>query len=286
MRNKIISLMILSLFLISIASADLFSDLPSDDVKVENLEVADVNQNSNNLSIGSRFTDRFDRSYLKFDISPINQEGYTTSVQEAKIYLYFFGNDYGGYENLDEVNISVYEVYSDNLNESTITWNNQICGTNFNNSEFCNLTKIDYINFPVPFASGWYSWDVTETLSKNIGNQTATFIFRVEDDTIPSICGALGSHRCAVFIYDKENSETNYPYINITYTLTPIPPSAQQTEIYQTLESSGAGLGRFVENTTIPLASFFVVLGFVAVIVIVLFSLSKLFKQMIEYSKR
>jgi hypothetical protein len=68
-------------------------------------------------------------TYLNFNISDIPDD---QIIDNSQVCLYL-------YDDQGAQTIYVYSVYVD-FNESTLTWNNQPCGTNFDNSSNCNLT--------------------------------------------------------------------------------------------------------------------------------------------------
>jgi len=137
-------------------------------------------------------------SYLNFNISsiPINQ-----AIDAAALCLYMF-SDTGSHT------ISAYHVYS-NWTESTITWNNQPCGTNFDNSANCNLTAESSLSNNGSQDGTWQCWNVKNMIEKQYteNNKNISVALRTEDNI-----NYMDS------FYSKEYSNSSlWPYINITY---------------------------------------------------------------------
>lgn len=73
--------------------------------------------------------------------------------------------------------ISIYGVMSSDWNETNINWNNQPCGTEFNESGNCDLTPQDTVN-----TTGYqlYCWDITHCFNESYvaGEQNASFVLK------------------------------------------------------------------------------------------------------------
>jgi hypothetical protein len=236
-NNVSLKLVIILSLIISLsitASALNYTANPTDDtyvqVATQTGEGENTNFNGQNLTIGSYFTNTFSRAYLMFNISELNVEGYATIIEKAEFSIYIKGDFFrGGYEPDVYANLSVYEVYL-SLNETNLTWNNQFCGGSFTNSTNCNLTKIDYIPYPRdvsfphnPTYPNWSYWNVTKLIQRKTKSDTTTLAVWLENDTtITTVCGEGDNSGCRVFAYDSENSESLAPYLNITYSLTPL----------------------------------------------------------------
>jgi len=174
------------------------------DADVENKEDTEVYSKfpDNNYGSDSYMAvgndDRY-RIYVKFNISAI-PPGMT--ILNAILSLKESNDDTGG-----GINISVYHVYqSATWYEDVITWNNQPCGTSFNNNVNCNLTKSEekvpgdideYVNFTVT--------DIVKNAYAN-GDVNVSF--------------ALNCSNCSLVNYVQFSTKEdvgNGPYLNITY---------------------------------------------------------------------
>ncbi len=85
--------------------------------------------------------------------------------------------------------IGMYEVYDwpwknitggEDLNETTITWNNQPCGTGFDNSTNCNLTLADENYFVV--GTYWKSWNLSNLTGSIASDDVFSVILAGTDD--------------------------------------------------------------------------------------------------------
>jgi len=168
----------------------------------DNLDDAYVKGDLPNQNYGSD-TDLYVKSgtpkrnaYLRFNISYIPEDKIIDNA-EACLYL---SDDKG------EQTISVYHVYSE-WEESTITWNTQPCGQDFDNSANCSLTAEDSILTNGDRTSKWLCWNVTEMLKIQYGNyNNLSFALHTPD---------IGD---ADVFYSKEHLDSSLrPYLNITY---------------------------------------------------------------------
>ena len=99
-------------------------------------------------------------TYIMFNISAV-PASQTIENAQACFYLY---NDQG------TQTIGAYHVYNWNgQNETTITWNNQPCGTSFDNSTNCNLTAEDTLAPDGAQDGTWQCWNVTQMVSYEYG---------------------------------------------------------------------------------------------------------------------
>lgn len=155
----------------------------------------------------------YQRTYIKFDISPIpaNQ-----IIDNSKLCLYLY-NDQGTQM------VSASHVYVHDWNEGTedgtdvsgqdyttnITWNNQPCGTDFDNSDNCNLTAESSISDDGTLDETWQCWSVTNVVNSEYssGDKNVSIILYTEDLGNPDL------------FYSKEytTDASLIPYLNITY---------------------------------------------------------------------
>ncbi len=144
------------------------------------------------------------RIYFKFNISSIPA---SMTISEAKV-CGLFSSIYVG----ASANTSIHHVTNHTwggLNETNITWNNQVCGTAFDNSGNCNLTQSDYttISGQTP---GWVCLTVTNAVNNEYGNSdlNVSFALKTPEDTDHDY------ERCE----SKESATpADRPYLNVSY---------------------------------------------------------------------
>jgi hypothetical protein len=108
---------------------------------------------------------------------------------------------------------SVHHVYDhtwDGYDESTLTWNNQVCGTAFNDSGDCNLVAEDTQTVTAPL-DVWWNWIITSMVKNEYDNGDAdvSIALKTSED-----CGGWCGSRFA----PKEHATAAYrPYIKIVY---------------------------------------------------------------------
>ncbi len=145
------------------------------------------------------------RIYLRFNISaiPVNQ-----NIDNATLCLYITNTKKTQLLNVSHVYVG--------WQEDTITWNNQPCGTGFDNSADCNLTSESFVQMDSGFEYTWLCWNVADMVGKeyDAGNKNVSMILYTSDADINSF-------------YSKEYSDSSlWPYLNITYhTADLIPPN-------------------------------------------------------------
>lgn len=190
----------------------------------ENLDDAYVNKNPSDdddcwgatpvLSIRPQTTDT-SRTYIKFNISAIPSE---QSIDSATLYLYQYWDE-------GAMNILVHHLYYHNWTEGTvvsgtnvagqdytmnITWNNQPCGTAFDDFNACNLTHED--NRSVSTTDEWKAWTVTNMVKMEYDNEykNISIVLIGELNADPSTEHAFRSKEYTTDV-------TKRPYLNITY---------------------------------------------------------------------
>lgn len=148
-----------------------------------------------------------DRTYAMFDISGIPADKVIEDAQ-ACFYLY---NDQGDH------NVSIYHVYTWNgTNETTLTWNNEPCGEDFDNVINCNLTAEDTINTDGNQDETWQCWNVT-----NIVNYEYT---QDKDNVSFSLTTPNNGNADKYYSKDYTDNVSLRPYLNITYSSSNIAP--------------------------------------------------------------
>jgi len=110
------------------------------------------------------------RIYALFDIT----HNITELFVRAEACFYLFSNGTAR-------NVSLYYSYFP-FNETVITWNNQLCGTAFDNSTACNLTIIDFKNTDL---NGWYCWNISIPVNKSFsqGLRNITVILKTKESS-------------------------------------------------------------------------------------------------------
>jgi len=187
------------------------------DADTENLEDASVFSDSPDLPAGSEAVLFIhDKSvatyqiYMMFNISFLPP---FTTILHANISLYRHSES-----NHTNENVSIYNVYNwtngdrghDLLNESVLTWNNQPCGTNFDNSTYCNLT----VESNNSISAYWNTWSITQMVkdTHKDGNENVSMIFRA-----PTV-DVFGVGR-VYFSKEYEVDISLRPFLNITYSV-------------------------------------------------------------------
>jgi len=148
------------------------------------------------------------RSYLMFNVSsiPSNQK-----IDNSTLCMYM-------YDDISDDEIFVHHVYNkswcegdggnDGSPECEITWNNQPCGTNFDNSSQCNLTEESYLTNDGSQDDTWQCWDIRNIVEKEYLNSSE----RVSMVLVTNFSGSADKFR------SKEYSNSSlWPYLNITY---------------------------------------------------------------------
>ena len=112
------------------------------------------------------------RTYIAFDnFSAINE-----SIEAAEFCMYYYRQTGDGTRT-----VGVHHVFdSQGQTETTVTWNNQPCGTGFDNATACNLTAEDNetINSTV---NVWHCWDVTHAVKQELQSNSTNVFFAVKD---------------------------------------------------------------------------------------------------------
>lgn len=141
-------------------------------------------------------------AYLTFNISgiPSNQ-----IIDNSSLCLYIY-NDQG------TQTIGGYHVY-ESWNEYEITWNNQPCGSSFDNSTACNLTAASSVVTDDELDNSWLCWNVIDIINVQYGSDELSIVLYTPD---------TGN---ADMFYSKEYSDASLrPYLNITYRTSNTPP--------------------------------------------------------------
>jgi hypothetical protein len=166
----------------------------------------DDNYDNSDLTVTADSSGNERRTYIKFNISSI-PVGATIVSATLSLYETTAGNT---------TNTSVYHVNDTTWNgqtESTLTWNNQPCGTGFTNGARCNLTAENTVTTLLTPRERKY-WTVTQAVGRSYsnGDKNVSFVLK----SLP-----LFSVDTQTTFEDKNNGTSTYmPYLNITYTYT------------------------------------------------------------------
>ncbi len=173
------------------------------------------------------------RSYIAFNISNLTVSNCDT-ITAAGVHLFQNSND-------EDQPVDIYYVNKTGIfDEETDTWNLQACGTLFDNTENCDLTKLSTVtDFTL---STWAVWNVTRAVNESWlrGNLNVTFALKTEEegagagnswkskedgtvDTRPKMnvtceVGAVGTLQ--EFTVTARDTYNTSPLINISITVT------------------------------------------------------------------
>ncbi len=138
------------------------------------------------------------RTYINFNISaiPSNQ-----NIDNATLCLYVLNTK-------KTQTINVGHVY-ENWNESIITWNNQPCGVDFNNSSACNLTAESFVQMDDGLFDTWLCWKVTDMVEKDYESENKNISIVIYTDDL------VGPNDFNSKEYTVDTSLI--PYLNVTY---------------------------------------------------------------------
>ena len=189
----------------------------------------DTVQNHTHTAIGAvRITDPSTlifRSYIKFNKTAIPNG---TTFIGATLNLYESDNEDTG------IPMCLYHVTTDAWAEDTITWNNQPCGTAFDNASACNLTSL--FNTSSNGSDRWHVFDIYPVV-KNTYNITKNISFAIK------FCNETGggTGQSIEFRTRDYTIEAQRPYLNITYNSPPTSVEAKfdPDTIFDTENASG-----------------------------------------------
>jgi len=175
------------------------------DADTENLEDSMVSESAPSTNYGSSFTISVgtdsevnsERLYFEFNISSIFDNSYDITFANFSFYSYYITYNFV---------INAHHVY-DSIDESTITWNNQPCGVNFDDSGSCNLTLMDN---KMSAYNAWVSFNVLSGVKTALGKGDDFLGIALRNDTL--------SNWKEVYTYSKEHSIAALrPKLEITY---------------------------------------------------------------------
>jgi len=219
------------------------------DANTENLDdvhVVSDDPNSNygittSLTLMDIFGGELMRTYIKFNISavPLGQV-----IDDSVLCLYYDSCDICFETGLS---VDVHHVYnktwvegSENAGdasgqsaETNTTWNNQVCGTGFDDSDQCNLTAEDSLFFDFETQDSiFWCWNVTSSVKQDYDENynNVSLILKPQSE----------GENLEILTFDSKEGETvaQRPYLNITYSEAPpdtTPPTYSDNSTNSTL---------------------------------------------------
>jgi len=175
----------------------------------ENLEDTEVDEGSPSTNYGSEVDLHISsesgdatRVYASFNLTTLlDVKGVLDSAEYC---LYQIGVDLGSSDN-----VSIYEVFNKSWDESVLTWNNQPCGTNFNDSTNCNLTAEDNEDYDT--VNGYECISVLSMVNRNFINSNWNISMVLKT---PESDGVGTGDRL-----NSKEAGSSKPYLNITYSV-------------------------------------------------------------------
>lgn len=152
-----------------------------------------VNQNSPLTNYGSdvKFRSGWESSttrvqpYIKFNISELYEHG-TVVIHNATLYVYKKSDEF-----FDDYTHYLHDVYeSETWTESNLTWENQPCGTGFNDTTRCNATRTSSYLATIDIERFWL-FDASPILRRNIniGNRFVSVTINISAYTSKGVSG-------------------------------------------------------------------------------------------------
>jgi len=142
--------------------------------------------------------------YMKWDLSNLPAN---IKILDATLGIYQSAN-------ANTPNIAAYHVYDDTWDgnsETSMTWNNQVCGAGFVDAGDCNLTYDDVVTAS---AIGWKLLNVTQMAHKDISQEDMTLSIALRDPD-PTANNNIDTYQSA------EGVAGQRPYLNVTYIFYP-----------------------------------------------------------------
>ena len=178
----------------------------------ENLDDSHVSKSSPNTNYGSNDGIEIlssgalnNRLYIKFNISVLNP---THKVVIANLSLYTS-------DSLD-IDLSVYRVNYTSWDESSITWNNQPCGVNFDISKNCSFAASDTINVPDYPPTIWITFNVTNLVFDAVSDNSDNISFAIKNVSSAGSVVLLSKEHATAALRPKLTITYAQLYINIT----------------------------------------------------------------------
>ncbi len=198
--KTIISILLLILALCSVCAAETYQVVlcPTDDAYIDSENPTTNYGGTSSLYVdtdvwkSNAFTNQYERSYLKFDLSQIPVEpNITTTITSANLRLY--SSIYG-----QSVSVGAYQC-SNSWSEDAITWNSP---------PTADSTPIATVF--VVHDDTWYSWDTTGSIQDSINNNISIMLKSERTEY---------GYEHLSFNSKEHYSEELCPKLEITYTL-------------------------------------------------------------------
>ncbi len=162
------------------------------------------------------------RSYLRFNISGVPS---TATINNALVTLNLYWNE----QTDNDKDTPIHEVFQDWSENGIngITWNNQPCGTDFNNSGNCNLTPEMNVTANVPQN---YTWNVSNMVKRALlqGYKNVSFVIKRTDENT----AGQNNH---IYRSRENTDQSNSPTLMIDFTPIVTVPAPQATFYTATL---------------------------------------------------
>jgi len=163
-----------------------------------------TNYGSNILIVDSN-PDEIKRTYIKFNISVISS--YVSIINASLTFEPYSSSATGSPDHIRSIH-HVFDFTWDGYNETTMTWNNQVCGVNFDDSTDCNLTAEDSISEWTPTTD---TFNVTNAViyENNQGHKNISFVLKASTEND-------ADNKFYLWYYSRE-SASDKPYLTIYY---------------------------------------------------------------------
>ncbi len=112
-----------------------------------------------------------------------------------------------------EINISAYWIKDSNWTEDVTTWNNQPCGTDFNDVDNCDVTNTSPLFFSGGSINNYRNWTVTNQLQDAYDESHINFSITLKATREDY---SSGSHNGA---FSNTRFGSNFPNLTITYSV-------------------------------------------------------------------
>ena len=178
------------------------------------------------------------RSVIMFNINNSYLPTGINSIDEAYLYLKEDGTSDGAV-------LSIYEI-NDTWNEGDITWNFEPCGGSFSYDSKCNLTRADYAL--VNILNTWYKFNVTSIVRKAYfdGKRNVSMLFKTPEN---------GRSKQGVFFSKDSAILSNYPLLNITYTLATLDATPPEIIYFNMTDEKGCENWNFNKSNSCAISS-------------------------------
>ena len=147
--------------------------------------------------------ERLGYAYIRWNISSIPSG---STIDNATFSILHYSSKYA------DLPTSVYHIFSNvSWAEDTLTWNNQPCGTGFDNASECNLTNESMNIFINSATDVWYDFNVTQMLTRAYDNGDKNLSIALARST------STGDSYHYLYPKEYNTNAALRPYLNITY---------------------------------------------------------------------